>query len=273
MIQISNPLAYSDVYLSISFHYKQIRHLTMYQVTAEYRKPVIQALGKNLISLTLADCQNVDLLDLLDCPSIETLRLLMSCTLIARQPASPISGDPESFLPNLKTLESEICLKNFSPVLQEKSSLTNMNVECCHIGASSSTEWSKIAKLWPRMESLEMRRVSGLDVNMAERIFPAFGKLKKLALPHWMIYSKEERLASHLLKEKLESTGRISKISLSFKRPCSSQSCSWVTFDTGIVWETSNDGSSDESRADGNGQFLTDFWEANEFFLILIYIS
>jgi hypothetical protein len=214
---------------------------------------VIEIFGKELLSLTLAGCENVDPLEFLNCPRLETLKLLLSTTLLPdlepKMELHPLPFSTETFLPNLKTLESDICLGVFSPFFQEKASLINISIECCHV-ATQAIEWQpmRIAKMWPRVQNFRMRRASGLNMSTADDVFSLFGNLKTLGLPHWMLYQKEERKESYLLKEKFESR----KITLTFERPTTDAQC--YLFANEYQWENSD--SDGESSVSGGAKFI-----------------
>ena len=210
---------------------------------------MIEIFGKELLSLTLAGCENVDPLEFYNCPRLETLKLLLSTTLLPKLELHPLPFSTETFLPNLKTLESDICLGVFSPLFQEKASLINISVECCHV-ATQATDWQpmRIVKMWPRVQNFRMRRASGLNMSTADIVFSMFGNLKNLGLPHWMLYQKDERMESYLLKEKFESR----KVTLTFERPTTDTQCS--LFSKEHLWEISD--SDGESSVSGGAKFI-----------------
>jgi len=96
-----------------------------------------------LKKLTLNCCEDVNLEALLPCSQLESLRLGDSSSLIPAEDQHPI--DHSSFLPNLKTFEAAICLKDgvWASLFELKSSLTRIALNCCHIGTNVS--FSKVA--------------------------------------------------------------------------------------------------------------------------------
>ena len=152
---------------------------------------------EEIVELAYASIENINLHDLTPCVKLESLRILFDSTISSLpELALPLA---ESYLPNLKKLESEICLGNWSLLFQEKSSYTHLVLDCCHV-ATKASEWPRILKMWPHVQTLRIRRSSGLDMSMADTIFHQFSKLKELSLSDARLYCKKEREAFFTLQ-------------------------------------------------------------------------
>ena len=95
-------------------------------------KSILSVFGPHLKHLTLESCKEINLQDLMPCLQLETLCLQMKSTLDLEE-SDPIS-EPESFLPQLKSLESDICLGALSHLFEEKPDLTRVVLNCYHVG-------------------------------------------------------------------------------------------------------------------------------------------
>ncbi len=228
----------------------KVRHLTVFKMSTEYRAVVIRAFATELLTLTLAQCEDVNLAEeLRGCDRLETLKLLLDGSVVADP--SPAVADhleapaawtaPSAFLPSLKRLESDICMRTFSS-LQERTSLVELSVDCCHV-----RDWtpSRVLNLWPRVQQLHIRRAHGtLTMAAAERLFPLLKKLQSLHLPQSMLVKKSEGAASFKLKDLLAGQ----KTALSFQSSYS-PTCSLLGgANLQEMWEASeNDSDADES--------------------------
>jgi len=57
----------------------------------------------------------------------------------------------DTFLPDLKRFESDICLGIASPLFEEKVSLTHLSLDCTHISTKGSgSDWNGIIKFWKK---------------------------------------------------------------------------------------------------------------------------
>lgn len=110
-------------------------------MTPRFIKAVLKAFGPKLKSLAFESC-NISLADLIPCTNLETLKFLKSSSIASLEEGEQNSEiTAESFLPELVSLESSICLGPFAAQLFEhKSKLTSVSLNCCHIGAKVSAE-------------------------------------------------------------------------------------------------------------------------------------
>lgn len=171
---------------------------------------VLNVFGGELVGLSYVKVENINPQVWFQCPRLQSLRIVGSCTLAI--PPEISAHSKERFLPNLKKLESDICLENLSQLFQEKSSYICLIIYCCHVALKES-EWLLIPKLWPNIENLSIGQSNGLTMDTADHIFPMFRRLRELTLPRGMLWSKNERDASFCLKEKLAEL----KVALKFK--------------------------------------------------------
>lgn len=97
---------------------------------------ILKVFGPNLLHLTLKCKLNLE--DLVYCSRLESLR-------ISRKEAERYSSEPsvdtgstldaKTFLPLLKTIESDVCLGTHqSRLFEEKCTLIRISLACCHIG-------------------------------------------------------------------------------------------------------------------------------------------
>ena len=105
--------------------------ITLDNVRQEYLQSILNAFGPTLKDLTLRSCNQISLSNLVStCSSLESLSFLQGCSLVDE--ASTLN--PDTFLPNLKKFESDICLGAMSHFFEGKSTLTRLVLNCSHIG-------------------------------------------------------------------------------------------------------------------------------------------
>lgn len=166
-------------------------------MSAGYRKIVLEVFHEEVLELTYAYVDLIDLHDLTPCTKLESLHILFNSTISSLLESElPLI---EGYLPNLKKLESETCLGNWSLLFQEKKTYTHLVLDCCHV-ATESNEWPRILKLWPYVQTLRIRKSCGLDMSIADTIFHQFIRLKELSLSNSMLYCKKERDAFFALQ-------------------------------------------------------------------------
>lgn len=224
----------------------QITQVTFIKVPLTHRRTILRGIGSQLTHLTFASCENIDMFDLTFCEDLEVLRIFFSSTLLAPAENSDVILK-ETFLPKLTHLESDICLgENFSPIFEEKESLTHLDLECCHVSLKGSRyDWTTIAKRWQRLQTLCVRRCSNITVLMIAPLVRQLPKLKELGLPSTMLNAKEERESSYDLLDYFKK-GRM-KIRLHFERtqssfdcPCQLQCCPYETSEEDMSSESDN---------------------------------
>ena len=101
-------------------------------ILPEHVRVILKAFASSLKQVTFKSCQNINLMDLMPCTQLEGLCILESSSLEETK-AEP-DGLSFSFLPHLKSFESNICLGLWSLWLEGKHELTRIILECCHIG-------------------------------------------------------------------------------------------------------------------------------------------
>lgn len=101
---------------------------------------ILKVFGPNLLHLTLK-CK-INLEDLVYCSRLETLRITRKENDRYSTEPSVDTGstlDAKTFLPLLKTIESDVCLgAHQSRLFEEKCTLTRISLACCHIGTEVS---------------------------------------------------------------------------------------------------------------------------------------
>ena len=96
---------------------------------------VLRRFGGGLLSLAYKSCKEVKLTNLVHCVNLQKLRILVSkygTTIFNTEGVKKESIDPETFLPSLKMFESQICLGEFSKNFEQTSTLTQLQMSCCH---------------------------------------------------------------------------------------------------------------------------------------------
>ena len=257
----------------------QIEQVTLIKVSENYRKAILLGIGAQLSLLTFVSCELIDVTDLISCTELEMLRFFFSSTLfLPSENPEEKYFPPEEFLPKLKRLESDICLRSrYSHLFEEKSTLTYLDLECCHVGtkASNISNWNEITKCWQRIHTLRIRQCTGLTMAGTKTLTQQLTKLKELSLPSGMLNSKDEREISYDLMNYFNKGSQ--KIRLKFERSQSSLVCSYQ--DQNCPYETSDEelSSGDESSQgfgisksvdfdarDGNGGWMEEIDVFNE---------
>jgi len=105
----------------------------------EYTRVVLKVFAPNVKNLTFKHCEEVDLADVVACTKLESLQLISLTGRYGRNTLSPRKVDQESwnshsFLPQLKSIQSDICLGQWASLLEKKPTLTRIVLNCCHFG-------------------------------------------------------------------------------------------------------------------------------------------
>ncbi len=98
-----------------------------------YVASILKVFGSELKELKISTRCELSVLNLLACPKLEILHLDHFCTLLEPNKTDPPLSQ-STFLPQIKELNSEICLGSWSHLLLNKASLVNISLRCCHIG-------------------------------------------------------------------------------------------------------------------------------------------
>ena len=112
----------------------KIEFLSLDSIDSAYCKTFLHAFGPTLRELDLSSGSNNNffaLSDLVPCTNLETLWISGFHSLDPRD-VLPLSS--ETFLPNLKSFRSFICLGHRSYVFEQKRTLTLLDLNCSHIG-------------------------------------------------------------------------------------------------------------------------------------------
>lgn len=99
---------------------------------------VISVFGEKLRNLIFKSCIQIKPQYLVPCANLETLKFLVSkkkhTTNLNTDGVDLHTIDTQTFLPSLKTLVSQICLREFSTIFKRKSTLTHLELDCSHVG-------------------------------------------------------------------------------------------------------------------------------------------
>ena len=96
-------------------------------------KPILNALGHALKSLDIIESK-LDLAQLVPCCYLERLTIWEGCSIINDGADGTASLISLPFLPVLKSFSSSVCLGEWSPLFESKTSLTKLGLNCSHIG-------------------------------------------------------------------------------------------------------------------------------------------
>jgi len=84
-----------------------------------------------LKELSFVGCKLINLADLARCTQLQSLRISSTCTMDSYENVPALSAG--TFLPSLKTFESRICLGSASALFENKTTLSRLVLECCHL--------------------------------------------------------------------------------------------------------------------------------------------
>ena len=119
---------------------------------------MLSGFGRNLSSLTLKSCKNIDLADLAPMTELEELIIDKTCTM--KESQTPIQVDP--FSPCLKKLMVQICLGLSSSRIFgcKRPALIELNLNCLHIRDTHANgheiTWEELPKMWPNLRRLSL---------------------------------------------------------------------------------------------------------------------
>ena len=121
------------IYIIIIFFFIQkLLRIKLTGVSSKFIKVILNALGSELKVLLIDNCYDVNVGDFMPCKHLEKLRILLFNSLDKKENLSSLNA--ETFLPKLKTFQSEFCLGDRSRLFEEKSTLVNLSLSCSHIG-------------------------------------------------------------------------------------------------------------------------------------------
>ena len=107
--------------------------ITLEDLSTEYARPVLNALGPALKKLTLKRC-DFDMAWLSSCTQLQHLTInccsLRTDKLITR---GHNNWTHATFLPVLTEFQSNVCLQKWAPIFEKKSTLVKLTLNCCHI--------------------------------------------------------------------------------------------------------------------------------------------
>lgn len=96
-------------------------------------KAILEVFAPTLQHLSLQSCREINLAELAPCVKLESLRILeldSSLSTESEQNVSTIKA--ATFLPSLKSVQSDICLGCHSLLFEEKSTLIRLVLSCSH---------------------------------------------------------------------------------------------------------------------------------------------
>jgi len=220
----------------------------LHKVPLKYVQPILKVFGAELQHLKLKSAGSVKVADLVLCQKLESLRILGSTTLLPESFDS--TPDAATFLPQLKSFESDVCLGIYSLLFEEKSTLLRIVLHCSHVNIDTNEPLQKrfkhstevclyyfkfesilimtilfclqtgnhsglirISKLWSGLEVLAIWQFSQLSMPVMYDLIPHLRNLKLVTLPERIernYPSLSQSTRQHLL-------GRNPPVNLSFK--------------------------------------------------------
>ncbi len=106
-------------------------------MSQKFVKSILNAFGPHLQHLEFNECHELNLADLVVCPLLESLHITKWNTLDGKQYG--FSFTTSEFLPQLKSVESGICLSGCWRYFEGITTLTRIVLYCCHIGTGVRT--------------------------------------------------------------------------------------------------------------------------------------
>jgi len=98
-------------------------------------KIVLDILGPNVKKLVLNNCADIDMAYLGSCCTKLERLTFYDCSFIMDYSKASSRHTPETFLPKLTHFESrDCCLGVWGELIEKKSTLSHLSLECCHIG-------------------------------------------------------------------------------------------------------------------------------------------
>lgn len=174
-------------------------------MSSRYRQIVLSSIGSQLQRVTFVSCEAINIDDLTPCNQLKTLQIYFSSSVIDLSKdlvQCVFRNRSQDFLPSLNRFESDICLGETSAVFEEKSTLTHLELDCCHVNTKGdTTDWNEIARYWQRVQTLRIRRCTGLNMKIVKSLSHQLPKLKELTLPRKSLNSKREREECNELKD------------------------------------------------------------------------
>lgn len=103
-------------------------------------KAILNVFGPELHNLRLKKCRRIKLENLAICSKLKSLKIVRG-SLFRNSEEIDASLDVNTFLPKLKTFESNICLGRQSHLFEEKSdTLVKLDLSCSHVGIVQARE-------------------------------------------------------------------------------------------------------------------------------------
>ena len=107
----------------------------------EYITPILEVFGPGLQILEFGyDCHIIKLADLGLCSQLKNLCIFSYDAVLI-----PFEADPATFLPHLKSFESNSCLGSYSRLFEEKDDLARLVLNCSHLEIQHTEQVSLIA--------------------------------------------------------------------------------------------------------------------------------
>lgn len=147
--------------------------LTIQDLKCEYVTPLLQVFGGELISLDVSFSGELNMLDLLGCSNLEILHISSKDKNFSLMDSGEMgsSFSPNTFIPQLKEFRSDICLDAWSYLFENKSSLVQLTLNCCHIGMGKGQENGFMDPPRKRLKP---------SVKVIINIFPLFNHINNL---------------------------------------------------------------------------------------------
>ena len=138
MCMLSHYNFYNLFNLFLLIYIGQVKVLKLFKVHPRCLPPVLNVFGSTLESLKLESCPTpIDLALLAPCIALEDLSIF-HCTVIC-EGKDPTSSrwTSDTFLPSLDSLVTyRCCLAVWASLLETKSTLMHLDLDCVHIGTS-----------------------------------------------------------------------------------------------------------------------------------------
>ena len=106
------------------------------RISPVYRKMVLEIIGIRMKTVSLCDCEFIDISEFSSCDALEELSI-DGGSLVSEAALGPLNTN-NSFLPNLTSFSSDVCLGKLSNLFEEGRNLVFLKLACSHLEIKAS---------------------------------------------------------------------------------------------------------------------------------------
>jgi len=162
------------------------------RISPVYRKMVLEIIGIRMKTVSLCDCEFIDISEFSSCDALEELSI-DGGSLVSEAALGPLNTN-NSFLPNLTSFSSDVCLGKLSNLFEEGRNLVSLQLACSHLETKASKfNWNNIPRVWENLEELSLSSAVGLSLENIPFLIAKLKKLKRLELPSTLVKSDAQK--------------------------------------------------------------------------------